>query len=505
MAGRYQKGPPNRRLKRERELRGWSQEKLADEIDTTQKVVSRWERGESIPLPYYREKLCTLFGKNAEELGLIGQEAINKTTDPSAKEGVEKVADISHEAASLHGRDAHPDGYRPVQLFISDDTTRVIEVQIYQQNQSRTSIRIDEQPHITANAFSEATTMPTVESEDEPVKRREALQKIAATTGIVLMLSKIPGRFVPELDSEQHQAKSGLPGEVLIGLATITQQYRVLQRSGSTTFKDGLYGHIATIQQTLEHTIRDKYRRELWRQLAQAQILARLNITKKHELARAKTWNEAAIASAQQSGDTVLLGATIGHLAHLYLMEEDDVLIAQQFIDRAKELAPNRSALAGWLTIVAAATAAKARDAKSCKIAIAQATEIAAGLASKDTDIFFTDFSMVGVDAFAGNCLLSIGEPTEAYKRLIEMNLPALSENRHASAYYDLSRAYAAACELEAMQAYAFQSIEKALATNRLYIVPRFLTLAREIQKKDPHESHAADIAEYARVALSRN
>ena len=55
------------------------------------------------------------------------------------------------------------------------------------------------------------------------------------------------------------------------------------------------------------------------------------------------------------------------------------------------------------------------------------------------------------------------------------------------------------------MQAYAFQSIEKALATNRLYIVPRFLTLAQQIQHKDPHESHAAAVAEYAHVALGRN
>src|SRR5205085_7115459 len=138
-----------------------------------------------------------------------------------------------------------------------------------------------------------------------------------------------------------------------------------------------------------------------------------LNVTKKHELARAKTWNEAAVASAQQSGDTVLFGATIGHLAHLYLMEENDVLTAQQLLDRAKELVPNRSALYGWLTIVAAATAAKAREARPCKISIAEATEIAAGLTPKDADAFFTDFSPVGVDAFAGNCYLSIGEPTE--------------------------------------------------------------------------------------------
>ena len=350
-----------------------------------------------------------------------------------------------------------------------------------------------------------ATESYTQDTEsDENMKRREALQKIATTTGAVLMLSNMLGHSSSGQNSEQNQLKGGLSEDVLVGLATISQQYRILQRNGVTMLEEGLRGHITTIQNTLECTVSDKFRRELWRLLAQAQILARLNITKKHELGRAKTYNEAAIASAQQSGDTILLGATIGHLAHLYWMEENDVIMAYQLIGRAQELAHDHSALCGWLTILTAATAAKAEDARQCTDAIARATDIAASLAPKDADAFFTDFSMVGVDAFAGNCLLSIGEPTEAYKRLTTMDLNALSENRHASALYDLSRAYASAGELEAMQAYAFQSIDKALATNRLYIVPRFITLAQGIQKKDRHESHAAAIAEYARVALGQ-
>jgi transcriptional regulator with XRE-family HTH domain len=64
---------PNTKLRSERELRGWSQEDLAEKVGTTQKIVSRWERGESTPLPYYRAKLCTLFSKNAQELGFLDQ------------------------------------------------------------------------------------------------------------------------------------------------------------------------------------------------------------------------------------------------------------------------------------------------------------------------------------------------------------------------------------------------------------------------------------------------
>lgn len=62
---------PNRRLKQIRELRGWSQAKVAEQIGTDATTVSRWERGLFSPTPYFRERLCALFGKNAEELGLL--------------------------------------------------------------------------------------------------------------------------------------------------------------------------------------------------------------------------------------------------------------------------------------------------------------------------------------------------------------------------------------------------------------------------------------------------
>lgn len=64
----------NIRLKRERELRGWSQTKVALELGIDATTVGRWERGLSLPYPHFREKLCTLFGKSVRELGLLGEE-----------------------------------------------------------------------------------------------------------------------------------------------------------------------------------------------------------------------------------------------------------------------------------------------------------------------------------------------------------------------------------------------------------------------------------------------
>lgn len=67
MAKRYS----NYQLRVARISRHWSQREVADAVGTTFNNVSRWEQGITSPGPYFRSKLCDLFGKSAEELGLL--------------------------------------------------------------------------------------------------------------------------------------------------------------------------------------------------------------------------------------------------------------------------------------------------------------------------------------------------------------------------------------------------------------------------------------------------
>jgi WD40 repeat protein/DNA-binding XRE family transcriptional regulator len=67
--------PFYKQLRHERKLRGWSQEDVASKVGCGPKTVLRWENGESLPHPYSQQRLCELFGKNAEELGLLGEQA----------------------------------------------------------------------------------------------------------------------------------------------------------------------------------------------------------------------------------------------------------------------------------------------------------------------------------------------------------------------------------------------------------------------------------------------
>lgn len=62
---------PNVVLQHERLSRHWTQQYVADAVGTTKINVSRWERGFTRPGPYFRLKLCTLFSKNEQALGMV--------------------------------------------------------------------------------------------------------------------------------------------------------------------------------------------------------------------------------------------------------------------------------------------------------------------------------------------------------------------------------------------------------------------------------------------------
>jgi transcriptional regulator with XRE-family HTH domain len=83
---------PNQRLREERELRGWSQKYVTDQIGVDPYYLSRWERGTATPSPHYRQKLCALFGKNARELGLLQDERSSSGGQLTSKAAVEGIA-----------------------------------------------------------------------------------------------------------------------------------------------------------------------------------------------------------------------------------------------------------------------------------------------------------------------------------------------------------------------------------------------------------------------------
>ncbi|MEO8971054.1 MAG: helix-turn-helix transcriptional regulator [Ktedonobacteraceae bacterium] len=60
------------KLQTERKIRGWSRKYVANEIGVSEYTIGQWERGKHTPYPEHIQKLCDLFEKNAEALGLAG-------------------------------------------------------------------------------------------------------------------------------------------------------------------------------------------------------------------------------------------------------------------------------------------------------------------------------------------------------------------------------------------------------------------------------------------------
>ena len=75
---------PNTALRDARLEQGWSQSFLAAQLGTSPKNVSRWERGDTRPSPYFRAKLCQLFGTTAHALGFVPPPA--SPAPPQARE-----------------------------------------------------------------------------------------------------------------------------------------------------------------------------------------------------------------------------------------------------------------------------------------------------------------------------------------------------------------------------------------------------------------------------------
>jgi transcriptional regulator with XRE-family HTH domain len=67
----FEESSANERLRRARLLKGWTQSDLAEALGTDFETVSRWERGITMPSPYYLGQLARVLGKSLEELGLL--------------------------------------------------------------------------------------------------------------------------------------------------------------------------------------------------------------------------------------------------------------------------------------------------------------------------------------------------------------------------------------------------------------------------------------------------
>lgn len=82
------------KLRQEREQRGWSRTYIAEQVGVDITTVGRWERGERLPHPHYRQKLCALFEKSAQDLGLLSEVS-------EEQDGLASISDLRPLSSSI--------------------------------------------------------------------------------------------------------------------------------------------------------------------------------------------------------------------------------------------------------------------------------------------------------------------------------------------------------------------------------------------------------------------
>src|SRR5258708_2803965 len=177
---------PNDRLRNERKKRYWTQRDVAGELydrcneeeleehgTIDKNMVSKWERGLHLPIPFWQRKLCELFGVDAETLGFIHQIGTEAANTPQAFPLIPPT-----KSANLDERQA-------IQLFIPPGTPPVVTVHIHQPAAASTSTYSEE------NAIIDERITHTFREEypseiGSIVKRREFFQEGVRTGAAIL-------------------------------------------------------------------------------------------------------------------------------------------------------------------------------------------------------------------------------------------------------------------------------------------------------------------------------
>ena len=106
--------------------RHWTQLEVADRLGTTPGNVSRWERGITSPGPYFRHRLCELFDRSAQELGLTWNES-DEALSPHPQAS-DLAASLLREA-SVHSHPSfidHVDLLAQVLTLLRPETTKAL-------------------------------------------------------------------------------------------------------------------------------------------------------------------------------------------------------------------------------------------------------------------------------------------------------------------------------------------------------------------------------------------
>ena len=481
---------PNNQLRFERELRGWSQEDLAEKVGTTQKIVSRWERGESTPLPYYRQKLCKFFGKNAAELGLIDQEGANQAPDLPAEGRASDGPDISQGACPLRQTDAHLDADQPLRLFLPNGTPHLVSIYVHQQAPIPPSVPSDEHA-IIESRIATALRQDRQREMEDIVNRREFGQRAWHFGGTAFLAyhGELLERFTRAL-----KKPSTIDESMLIYLERHTEGYwydRHTVALASRNLIDYVIEHLQKVTKMLEEPLLPTVRTRLCSIAGGVALLMGELLFDMRCYAQARKYYTAAIEAAQEADNHPLQAVSWGRMSFTWTYEGNPQT-ALVCVQEARHLGVQsvNATIRAWLAAVEAEIQANLHERNSALKALDGAEHVENR--DRPQDCYWIHFDQSLSAGYRGVSLLRLYRPEDpqtasfltdaqhALTKALELLDPTLTR-RKPNLLTDLAGTYVRQKEVEAACEHANEAVLLASQIKSKVVVQRLLFLQREL------------------------
>jgi transcriptional regulator with XRE-family HTH domain len=403
---------PNTRLRRQRRQRGWSLQRVAEELQrlcefegrrvgVTASMVGKWERGFKRPSPFYQEKLCALYGLPAEQLGLV------------------------------------------------DDTEQALPAWLVEHD----------------------TLAETLESWRHDVERRAFLRHMTSVAGVAALAPALDtvGAEPHERLARALDKPSRVDDATMGHLETVINECRHLDdRIGARDLQGPVTGHLQLITALLQGSQPGPVHRRLCTAAAQVAQLAGWLAFDMNDHGSAKRYYDVALRAAQEGGDRALAAYVLGCMSVVATYGDDPrsgLQLAQEAQDRGTG-AVTATTLA-WLCRVEALAMATLGKAGPCAASLDRAEQAIVRTAPHDDPPWIYHFNRSQLAGQKGACYVRLHRPRDAQAALGEA-LTTLSTEfvRDRSLHLThLASAYAQQGEVEEACRLAGDSLRNAMHT----------------------------------------
>lgn len=471
------RGKPNAYLRQQRLLRGWSLQHVADELRTlcekegqtagvTADMVGKWERGENKPGPFYREKLCRLYGLPADQLGFID------TSMPVYPE----EAYQPQSAQVLH------DDNRGTQPATSNAALSPPAISV-----SQGHVTIEDVPGRQSLPLPDTLAIQELRLPNMNKSRRQALQEMLSIACSTLVL---PPQELLNPDSWDRLSMtitkpSSIDKVVLHDLETITKIYWQL-RSNAATYDlfSGVLGHFQTVIQIMRRSQPEAIHQHLYSIAGEtAQIIGQM-LFDVHDYAHAWSYYKFSINAAQDARNHDLEAVGLGRMSFLFTYNGQaqqtlPLLLEAQRLTRQDSITTIRP----WLAAIKAEAHANLHDAVACFKALDIAALITTQPGPKE-DPYATGFNQSRLAGYKGVCFVHLHQTEAALAALNEALRLAhpLAIRRQSTLLTDIATAHVQQGEIEEACKFVKQALAITSQTNSMSVLQRIRNLRNKLE-----------------------